>query len=54
MGAVTFPLLGCYAYKKWQFEGLSGDTREIQFKVVEGGFPCISALGYIIISKVKI
>ena len=28
--------------------------RRSRVKVVEGGFPCISAQGYIIISKVKI
>ena len=54
MGAVTFPLLCCHARKKWQLGGLSGDARESRVEVVEGGFPRISARGYIIISKVNI
>ena len=36
------------------FDIVSGDAIESQAEVVEGGFPCISARGYIIISKVYI
>ena len=58
MGAVTFPLFCllhcCRACEKWQFGGLSGDARESRVEVIEGGFPRISARGYIIISKVEI
>ena len=54
MAAVTFPLFCCHACENWQLGGLSGDARESRVKVVERGFPPISARGYIIISKVKI
>ena len=54
MGDVTFPLFCCCACKKCQFGGLSGDVIEIRVELVGGGFPSISAQGYIIISKVEI
>ena len=54
MGTVTFPFFCCHVCEKWKFGGLSGDARESRVEVVEGGFPCISARGYIIISKANI
>ena len=54
--AFTLVMMSCLLAKinKWKFGGMSGDARESQVIVVEGGFPRISARGYIIISKVKI
>ena len=54
MGAVTLPLFCYHDCKKWKLIGLNGDAREGRVYVVEGGFPRISARGYIIISKVNI
>ena len=54
MGDVTLPLLCCHACKKWQFGGLSRNAIESRVKVVERGFPLISAQEYIVIPKVNI
>ena len=56
MGAVTFSLLWCHACENGYFSverGCDIKSRSC-VKVVEGGFPHISARGYIIISKVNI
>ena len=58
-GAAPFPLLYCPVWRKVRnkncYRGCEGKLiQRSQFKVDEGGFPRISALGYIIISKVKI
>ena len=53
-GLCDFPFVLFSYLQKWKFGGLSGDARESRVEVVEGGFPCISARGYIIISKVNI
>ena len=52
--AAPFPLLFYCDCENFQFGGLNKDARESRVEVVEGGFPCISVQGYIIISKVRI
>ena len=54
LGFRTYFLQHSRACKNWQLGGLRGDAREGWFKVAGGGFPSISAQGYIKISKLNI